>query len=168
MQLITIHTLAYNLPHKYYIIMNNTIKTTNLIFIGFPIFHIQWFILILYILKFIYCMKENLNCMSIFYRTPNCTSVNVVQSEPKFYRNTFHICLLWIHLCTNCPWNVTRKRPRKLVVFLTGQLIPTEETLKQPTSTYSLITTKFSFFHLFIQEMFSWRLYYALVNRISS
>ena len=148
--------------------MNNTIKTTNLIFIGFPIFHIQWFILILYILKFIYCMKENLNCMSIFYRTPNCTSVNVVQSEPKFYRNTFHICLLWIHLCTNCPWNVTRKRPRKLVVFLTGQLIPTEETLKQPTSTYSLITTKFSFFHLFIQEMFSWRLCYALVNRISS
>jgi hypothetical protein len=52
----------------------------------------------------------------------------------------------------------------KLVVFLTGQLIPTEETLKQPTSTYSLITTKFSFFHLFIQEMLSWRLYYALLT----
>ena len=27
--------------------------------------------------------------MSIFYRTSNCTLVNVVQSEPKFYRNTF-------------------------------------------------------------------------------
>ena len=29
--------------------------------------------------------------MSIFYRTPNCTLVNVVQFEPKFYRNNFHI-----------------------------------------------------------------------------
>ena len=87
--MITIHTLAYKLPHKYYIIMNNTIKTTNLIFIGFPIFHIQLFILILEILKFVYCMKVNLNYMSIFYRTPNCTLVNVVQSEPKFYRRLF-------------------------------------------------------------------------------
>ena len=39
-------------------------------------------------------MKVNLNCMSIFYRAPNCTLVNVVQSEPKFYRKTFHICLI--------------------------------------------------------------------------
>jgi hypothetical protein len=144
--LITIHTLVYNLPHKYYIIINNTIKTTNLIFIGFPIFHIQWFILILLILKFIYCMKINLNYMSILYRTLNCTLVNVVQSEPKLFRKIFHICLLWIHLCTNCPCKVTHKRPRKSVVFLTGQLIPTNETIKQHTSTSSLITTNFSFF----------------------
>ena len=36
-------------------------------------------------------MKVNLNCMSIFYRMPNCTLVNVVQSELKFYSNTFFI-----------------------------------------------------------------------------
>ena len=34
-------------------------------------------------------MKVNLNCMSIFYRTPNCTLVNVVQSESKFTERLF-------------------------------------------------------------------------------
>ena len=32
--------------------------------------------------------------MPIFYRTPNCTFVNVGQSKPKFYRKPFHIGLL--------------------------------------------------------------------------
>ena len=32
--------------------------------------------------------------MPIFHRTPNCTFVNVDQSQPKFYRKPFHIGLL--------------------------------------------------------------------------
>jgi hypothetical protein len=32
--------------------------------------------------------------MPIFYRTPNCTFVNVGQSKPKLYRKPFHIGLL--------------------------------------------------------------------------
>ena len=32
--------------------------------------------------------------MPIFYRTPNCTFVNVGQSKPKLYRKHFHIGLL--------------------------------------------------------------------------
>jgi hypothetical protein len=32
--------------------------------------------------------------MSIFYRMPNCTFVNVGQSKPKLYRKPFHIGLL--------------------------------------------------------------------------
>ena len=93
-------------------------------------------------------MKVNLNYMSIFYRTPNCTRVNVVQSTPKFYRNTFSYMPNMNTSMQELPCKVTRKRPRKSFVFLTGQLIPTEETLKQPTSTSFLITIYFSFFSL--------------------
>ena len=40
-------------------------------------------------IKIHFCMKININCMPIFYRTPNLTFVNVGQSMPKFYRESF-------------------------------------------------------------------------------
>ena len=39
-------------------------------------------------------MKINIHYMPIFYRTPNCTFVNVSQSKPKFYREPFQKGLL--------------------------------------------------------------------------
>jgi hypothetical protein len=39
-------------------------------------------------------MKISIICVPIFYRTPNCTFVNVGQFKPKFYRKHFQIGLL--------------------------------------------------------------------------
>jgi hypothetical protein len=75
-------------------------------------------------------MKINVNYMPICYRTPNCTCVNVDQSKSEFYRKLFSYRLTLLHLCTNCPCNVSPKRSRQSVVSFTFKLINKGETLK--------------------------------------
>ena len=75
-------------------------------------------------------MKINVNYMPICYRTPNCTFGNVDQSKSKFYITLFSYRLTLLHLCTNCPCNVSLKRPRQSVVSFTCKLITKGETLK--------------------------------------
>ena len=69
--------------------------------------------------------------MPIFYRTPNLTFVNVGQSMPKFYRESFQKGQLdYMYERTNCPCNVALERPRQSVVSQTCKLITKGETIK--------------------------------------
>ena len=79
-------------------------------------------------IHFLYENKQQLHAK--FYRAPNCTFVNVGQSMPKFYRESFQKGLLdYMYEQTNCPCNVAFKRPRKSVVSLTWKLITKGETI---------------------------------------
>ena len=73
-------------------------------------------------------MKINLIYIPIFYRTPYWTFVNA-QSQPKCYSKPLHIGLLDYIYPRIARAKFHLKRPRKSVVFLTCQLITTDETL---------------------------------------
>ena len=68
--------------------------------------------------------------MPIFYRTPNCTFVNVGQFKPKFYRKHFQIGLL-----DNIYAQIARAEFHLKGRIRTCQFITTDDTLKAQLNT---------------------------------